>query len=179
MKELSKTAKMDCLKQYMEFEALYSELFKKVNFCGPNCTSKEYSLYFVKKVRGDVGCCSEDHFLTKIDKIHNNLLSEKRIEKYGLPNNQEEPYFDNKKPCAYHTPKGCILEDLKPHVCVAFTCYSFSHGLERGYELAYDYEEIRNNLEAVLNGELSEENIRLSRIRLLKSIEIVEKSTNF
>jgi hypothetical protein len=178
MREIINITNEECLEHYLELESLFSELFEKVNFCVPNCISKEQSLYFdekIEKVRGDVGCCNENHCQSKKYLVHNDLLEEKRLEKYGSPKNKEKPYKKNKVPCRHHTENGCELKDLKSPVCIAYACIPLTDHLWDKYKIPYGYKTFRENIVNVLNSKMSINRIEHFKTYMRKEIKKVDE----
>jgi len=163
---------------------LLGTFFVKVNYCGTQCTNLETGKYPIRSplfpkewyAPGNIGCCLNDMHGQHSDKISDadlKLLTQRRIEKYGLPENKEEglPLFG--KPCRYHTREGCILKDHKGPVCVAYLCDSQIKHLKDKFGIDYDMKKAFITLEDILSGKVSEEQVSKFKSEVADFIKII------
>ena len=145
------------LQKYLEIESLLQKLFNQVNFCTTHCINKPISK-FSKFARGDIGCCLGEfyRFAGKVMPKELDILNKSRTEKYGKPQNNEDPIMGFEKPCSYHTKKGCILKDHKGIACITYICTPYKEHLKKKYNIDYDYYEVRDFVESVFIGEVNE-----------------------
>lgn len=158
------------LKQYLGLETLLNQFFQKVNFCEEHCVknpkSNDLLLFFAGGIyiRGDIGCCLDDHFNSHSKHISDDdlcLLDKKRVEKYGRPEKTEEEFFWFGKPCSYHTKEeGCILKDHKGPVCNGEICDIYRDHLKENYGINYNKLHIVLSLEQALAGKLTNKELK-------------------
>lgn len=177
------------LKQYLECEALLGSFFERINYCQTQCVNQETGKYFIACfhpqggmfIRGNIGCCLHDFYdehSKKISEEDLRPLTEKRIEKYGLPVNQEEEVFHFGKPCRYHTNNGCLLKDHKSPICVAYICESNRKYLRDKFNIDYSALEVFDILEEILMGKTSEQQLIQFKSQINDWITKIQTKTN-
>lgn len=151
------------LKKYLEFETIFNQFFRELDFCGNHCVNKEISNYKPEKkgreveIPGRFGCCPID-----FHKMHEQwppsgaliLLKHRRIKKYGEPLNSEE-ILGFGMACGYHTSVGCILKTHKQPNCLSYLCKEGVQYLKNNFGVMYYPDSNLFFLENVLAGKIT------------------------
>jgi hypothetical protein len=170
---IDELAALSPLGVYLLMEKELNEFFSLVDFCYSGCILNEKGNFPLihsfgnenEFIRGDVGCCLWDQFRNYTPYVTEQgmkLLEKSRLEKYGLPKNNEPPvelpFGDGyAQPCAYHTPEGCILEDHKSSICIAYICPTLYEHLSSTYQIYFERAYAGVILDRTLSGVLRPE----------------------
>jgi|TARA_B100002003_G_C13946281_1_gene458996 hypothetical protein len=166
------------LEYYLECEKLLNDFFSQIDFCLSQCISQPIGKYRVRmdmpgdptQFQGNVGCCPYSQFN---DSNHStitdmSLLENRRLEKYGKPH-------EDSSACGYHNSEGCALKDHKSPICLAYVCPEFAYQVHEKYGIRYSQDKIEHDLELILTGNQSSEDIRKFQDKIEGFINKIKK----
>jgi len=169
--------KKTALSHYLECERMLNTFFEEVNYCLPNCISQEKGKMYhehVGFVRGDVGCCTFNYHASTHSIIGClDVLIEERGD--SIPTNTEEEIEGVGQPCDYHTSDGCLLTEYKGPLCLGAICDEQKNYIKGWFGIKYNSDYVIEQLERILNGTTSSENIIEFKKEILKNIEVVKR----
>ncbi|MFA5076590.1 MAG: hypothetical protein WC480_04200 [Patescibacteria group bacterium] len=162
-------SKKDILQDYLACESLLNSFFNALNYCQPNCLTKEHSQ--LAGSAGSVGCCNKNGYTITNFLPNPKILIAHRLKKYGLPINLECPTA-----CNYHSPTGCRLAEFKNPVCLAFICPPFIKYLQQKYDINYNVEIINRFLEELISGKTSPDELDKFKNQLNSWVKIIKNT---
>ncbi len=152
----------NAIQRYIVAEKLLKQFFSMTDFCRPNCISQPESRLSTEEdyIPGSIGCCKKDYHYRFPESTPEDIraaIESIRISKHGVRVNMESRLFSGGQPCLYHEPEGCVLEELKPPICISYVCMGYEFYLRKRFGIIYHRKEIEEGLSKIITGGMDDE----------------------